>query len=1068
MRRLADDMFARRRPVRSIPVVFTSWKDDPCRDLAACVGAAIQPYLAERPCPALPSDRLDLTIEGASEAVNGSLLIMLDQFEEYFLYRSREPVPERFADELARCINRTDLRANFLIAIREDAYAGLGDLFKGRISNVYGNYLHIDYLDRASAEQAIREPLAVYNSLRDPSQQVRLHDDLVEAVLDDVRATDSHTDGQQTAANGKGDVRIATPLLQLVMERVWNAEHAEGSQELRLATLQKLRGVRMIVDAHLGKALDSLGSAERQTAIDMFDHLVTPSGGKIAESVSDLAKRTAHSEEQVSTVLDKLDHERIVRPIPAAPGQDAMRFRRYEIFHDVLAPTINRAIAAREEQRRIRRRIRRFGALAVALLIIVAAIVAVSTSYSINANNAKLTAESRQLAAEAFLNVNSNPWLSTQLALDALHMRYTPQGEEALREALPGLQAAGTVQNGTEVFSATFDPADNDKVLSSDYSGSTVIWNAATEKRMVPMSMGGFGKTGSAGTAEFNPSGSQVAVGYGNGAVAVFDARTGKERHSATDGSLPIDQVAFLGTSGIIAIASQTNLAAWVPSDGSQCCYVLSNTPASRISVNPRNSLQFVVTTTHGDAVIYTVNQAGTAVPRQLVTHTAAASVNDAEFSPDGSRVVTADTNGNLNIYDLTAPKAAPTTLTGGAAAAWAAAFSPDGKHIVAGYSSGMARVWDVATGLPITELGGNAGGVLSAQFSTDGSKVVTASEDGTIRVWYAQPRELRTEFTIPPGSSTPGPVYGVGYIGDRIIAGDAAGLGVFTAGGHQQAVINDPNLISATSDDPGTKVVTADQNGVLALWQASGSRYVAVSRPAPIHVKQLGGVGMTSDGSRFTDLTGSFTIEVRSSATGQVLRSLNAVKPISQYTVGPTDGQIAAGDNYGQVEVWNGSAVNPKVLGSPGPPIIDIEYDQSGGEMVTASASGLVTVWNARDNKPLTTITACPAPNTASFNTDGSKVVVACGDGTIRVFATASGKTLTVIQATTAGIVYSAAFSPDGKSIDAAVTAGDTGYVEVWNAELATPSLGALEHIASQRVPELTAAQQQQYLNGE
>jgi hypothetical protein len=63
------------------------------------------------PGPALPPDRLDLAIEGASKAVNGSLLIMLDQFEEYFLYRSREPAPERFADELTRCINRTDLRA---------------------------------------------------------------------------------------------------------------------------------------------------------------------------------------------------------------------------------------------------------------------------------------------------------------------------------------------------------------------------------------------------------------------------------------------------------------------------------------------------------------------------------------------------------------------------------------------------------------------------------------------------------------------------------------------------------------------------------------------------------------------------------------------------------------------------------------------------------------------------------------------------------------------------------------------------------------------------------------------
>ena len=134
---------------------------------------------------------------------------MLDQFEEYFLYRSREPVPERFADELARCVNRTDLRANFLIAIREDAYAGLGDLFKGRIANVYGNYLHIDYLDRASAEKAIREPLG---DLQRPARRSRagpVQDELVEAVLDEVRAFggDATADRRASTDGGTGSPR---------------------------------------------------------------------------------------------------------------------------------------------------------------------------------------------------------------------------------------------------------------------------------------------------------------------------------------------------------------------------------------------------------------------------------------------------------------------------------------------------------------------------------------------------------------------------------------------------------------------------------------------------------------------------------------------------------------------------------------------------------------------------------------------------------------------------------------------------------------------------------------------
>ena len=198
--RLADDMLARRGTVRSIPVVFSSWKDDPARELADSIGQAIQPYLAGRPVPPLPAGPLDAAIEAASEALNANLLIMLDQFEEYFLYRSREPVPERFADELALCLNRTDLRANFLIAIREDAYAGLGDLFKGRIPNVYGNYLHIDYLDRTSAEKAIREPLEVYNSQLDVAEHIKLQDDLVEAVLDEVRAFGS--DGDAAPSRG--------------------------------------------------------------------------------------------------------------------------------------------------------------------------------------------------------------------------------------------------------------------------------------------------------------------------------------------------------------------------------------------------------------------------------------------------------------------------------------------------------------------------------------------------------------------------------------------------------------------------------------------------------------------------------------------------------------------------------------------------------------------------------------------------------------------------------------------------------------------------------------------------
>ena len=552
-----------------IPVVFSSWKDDPVRGLIDAIGEAIDPFLADRPKPELPCTRLDAAICTAADAVSANLLVMLDQFEEYFLYCARESAPQRFADELARCINRADLPASFLISIREDAYASLGDLFKGRIANVYGNYLHIEHLDRASAEKAIRAPLDIYNRLPSGAQPVQIQDELVEAVLDQVRAYDVGSDaiqGRTAPANGSG--RVATSLLQLVMDAVWRQERAEDSGKLRLSTLQNLKGVERIVDTHLGNAFRALDKDERQTAIDMFDHLVTPSGGKIAESVPDLAKRTGHSEEQIGSVLDELDHARIVRPVPASPGQDPMRFRRYEIFHDVLAPAINRTIAAHEEQRRERqvrlaRRARRLRLFGTGLLIVALAIAGVLLYLLHFATDSKLTAESRELAADADINTTQNPELSALLALQAWGRKATSQAEEALRRALPELQAVRTFPVGTSVYSAAFDPADPNKVVSADRYGGASIWDLKTGHRLLRVSLGGFHATGAASAVAFNPAGSQVAVGFADGHVALFDARSGSRlRSHVLSDSSNVNGLAFL-SAGQLAIASRQGLALW-------------------------------------------------------------------------------------------------------------------------------------------------------------------------------------------------------------------------------------------------------------------------------------------------------------------------------------------------------------------------------------------------------------------------------------------------------------------------------------------------------------------------
>ena len=60
------------------------------------------------------------------------LLVVLDQFEDYFLYHPDEDGDGTFAVEFPRLVNEPNLRVNFMLSIREDAWAKL-DRFEGRI-----------------------------------------------------------------------------------------------------------------------------------------------------------------------------------------------------------------------------------------------------------------------------------------------------------------------------------------------------------------------------------------------------------------------------------------------------------------------------------------------------------------------------------------------------------------------------------------------------------------------------------------------------------------------------------------------------------------------------------------------------------------------------------------------------------------------------------------------------------------------------------------------------------------------------------------------------------------------
>ena len=363
-------------------VVFNEWRDDPIPGIALAIAEAVNAALGrstETKAPKVENavQLLESFRTGAIE-IGGSLILILDQFEEYLLYHGTGVTERTFAHALTTALADDSLPVNFLISIREDAYAKL-DCFEGHIPSLFENYLRLEQLDRNAARAAIEKPLERINSRAESdSEKVGIEPQLTEAVLDQVTTgrIGFSEKGLGSISADDEESRIEAPFLQLVMTRLWQEEMGASPRILRKSTLDRLGGAERIVQTHLDEVMGRVSAQERDMTAGVFRFLVTPSGAKIALTAGDLAKYAETNEAQLLPVLKKLSSSEacILRPVPPPPDQPGEM--RYEIFHDVLAPAVlgyaERAHASKEAARHSRKVIWRFVVVGLSTIALIA------------------------------------------------------------------------------------------------------------------------------------------------------------------------------------------------------------------------------------------------------------------------------------------------------------------------------------------------------------------------------------------------------------------------------------------------------------------------------------------------------------------------------------------------------------------------------------------------------------------------------------------------------------------------------------------------------------------------
>jgi WD40 repeat protein len=959
-------------------IVFSTWTGDPVAALVEAAGGS--------------GDSLADALADAADRAGGDLYLVLDQFEELFLYHKQGGA---FAEHLAQLPRRAGLRVNVLIGMREDSLARL-DALKAAIPNLLSNRLRLERLDRLAGTAAILGPVRRYNEFVPADEHIAIEPQLEQAILDEVTAgrVELGGAGRGVPLTARDENRIEAPYLQLVLARLWDVERARGSRTLRLSTLRELGGAERIVEDHLERAMSELTPREKGAAAAMYHFLVTPSGTKIAHGLGDLAGYAAVPEDEAGRVLRRLTSERIVR----ASSTNGPSTTRYEIFHDVLADAVvawrgryeaERALEAerlRHQQRQSR--LRRIFAAALVAFAVMAAIAVYALAERSNARHQAAVAETQRAKAQHNLTV-----------AQSAKARET----KALRKA----RASAVAQKRAARLAKAKEKTAREAL--------------AAER-----------------TARLGES---RALGQARVAEGHAQSEAANARRQATNATVARHRAERATRRAVLATAKeakQRNIAQARKLEADARALLTEDPEAS-----VRGALRAVAASHRArldpSAVEDTLRNGLLALRVEAVMSNGGA-VTTTHFSPDGSLVLVAG-RGGAALYGADGkllrrlrPRVRLTDAT----------FSPDGSLVAGAGADGSARIWDVRSGAEVTPPLVHRGAVLTVAFSPDGKLLATGSADGTARLWLvAGGLPVGEPFVHPAGATAGDDVRMVSFSrdGSRLLTvGSDRYARLFDVARHEKVRDLDQGALVnvARFSHDGSLIATAGGNEIVRIWNARTLQAV----------KSLTGTGRVVDlafspddtllaTAGGNDTAGRIWNVDKGSSIGVVTAHRSGIESVAFSPYGPPNGpSVLTTGRDGKAYVSRGDSGFPQaVLLGHRESVTTAAFSPDGQTLVTGSDDGTARLWDGRVDRSGPWPPAVPdavgkhgAVNAVAVSAAGLAVVLG-SDGVARL----SRPDGSVQALQPSGVVKDASFSVDGSLV---VTAGRDGIARIWRVD--------------------------------
>ncbi len=385
-----------------------------------------------------------------------------------------------------------------------------------------------------------------------------------------------------------------------------------------------------------------------------------------------------------------------------------------------------------------------------------------------------------------------------------------------------------------QVFDARFSPTSR-FILTSSTDDTARVWEAATGHQVFALRV----HTNFVYDAEFSPDGRSVVTASEDHNAVVWDVSAAAGAVDLQGNLGAVNSVAFSPSGSEIATASEDQtVRLWSVVTGGQifrfCCHL--HATGAAFSRDGR----YLASEGHGMDYTASVWDTGTGasvvdLPGNSLLGTYQGFL-DMSFAADRTKVLTADWQGGATLWDLGAGKpvrryvapASPTKLPFELDTLDSAELSPDGSRVLTAGFDLRPGVFDAATDRQLLLLAEPDGGAYRALYSHDGKTILTLSADGGVRLWDAATGRLR--FVLPH----PRTVLDAAFAPDDSVVATSAGKTVRlweARSGHMLAVLSGhtDDVVRVAFSPDGRYLATGSSDRTVRVWSVATRRQLAL-----------------------------------------------------------------------------------------------------------------------------------------------------------------------------------------------------------------------------------------------